>query len=152
MEQDGPLWPFSPTSGFSIWIALDEVTMDNGAMSFFPASHKLGGLEHESTTDNPDDVNGNAIPDSVMDEVQTKHEQIAVELTAGACSIHSELLVHGSLPNTSERRRLAVTISYLKPSSHDLGLGWNTRYGMHVAGGDPSGHWCDLPRPPAFAP
>ena len=146
-HQDGALWPFSPSTGLSIWIALDEVTMQNGAMQFFSGSHQQGGLPIVNCSEDLDDVNGNRIVDSEMDRIRVEHPVVDVELAAGDCSIHSELLVHGSLPNESPNRRLAVTISYLRPESKDLGMGWNKRYGIHVSGGDPSGHWANLERP-----
>lgn len=95
-------------------------------MQFFAGSHEAGFPVVTSTSikedGKDDDVNGNKISDEDMAAIRSKHEVVNVELKAGECSIHSELLVHGSLPNASKRRRLAATLSYLKPNSRDLGL------------------------------
>lgn len=33
-------WPLNPVDCASIWIALDDVTLENGAMSFIKGAHK----------------------------------------------------------------------------------------------------------------
>ncbi len=66
-------------------------------------------------------------------------------LKAGQASIHSDLLLHGSEPNDSDRRRCALTLRYCS-AEVQADLGWNEK-GVHVRGGDPSGHWSNQPRP-----
>jgi hypothetical protein len=59
--------------------------------------------------------------------------------------MHSDLLVHGSEPNRSNRRRCGLTLRYC-PASVRAGLGWNAK-GVVVSGTDASGHWANPPRP-----
>ena len=73
-------------------------------------------------------------------------DPVDVELRAGEISLHSDLLVHGSEPNRSTRRRCGLTLRY-SPATVHAGLGWNAK-GVVVAGTDPSGHWANPPRPP----
>jgi len=66
-------------------------------------------------------------------------------LSAGACSIHSDLLLHGSEANMSGRRRCGLTLRYAAAEVR-AHLGWNMK-GVWVSGSDASGHWANTPRP-----
>jgi ectoine hydroxylase-related dioxygenase (phytanoyl-CoA dioxygenase family) len=70
---------------------------------------------------------------------------VDVELKAGEISLHSDLLVHGSQPNRSQRRRCGLTLRYCPPDVHAY-LGWNAM-AITCRGKDPSGHWGNIPRP-----
>ncbi len=67
------------------------------------------------------------------------------ELKAGEISIHSDLLLHGSEPNQSKRRRYGLTLRYC-PTSVRAELGWNAK-GVVASGKDESGHWANPRRP-----
>ena len=67
-------------------------------------------------------------------------------MKAGKVSLHSDLLVHGSLPNLSERRRCGLTLRYCPPDVHAF-WDWNER-AIIARGVDPTGHWANVPRPP----
>lgn len=67
------------------------------------------------------------------------------ELRAGQCSIHSDLLLHGSEVNDSDRRRCGLTLRYCTPDVRGT-LGWNNE-GIIVSGRDPDNHWGNPPRP-----
>ena len=47
-HQDEGYEPVSPPTGVTIWMALDETTLDNGCIWVMPQSHKMGNLPHES--------------------------------------------------------------------------------------------------------
>jgi ectoine hydroxylase-related dioxygenase (phytanoyl-CoA dioxygenase family) len=38
---DVPYWSFTSLNAISIWIALDDATLENGCMYFMPGSHKV---------------------------------------------------------------------------------------------------------------
>lgn len=42
---DNPKWSFYSPHAISIWIALDDVTVQNGCMYYVPGSHKLISYE-----------------------------------------------------------------------------------------------------------
>lgn len=67
------------------------------------------------------------------------------ELRAGQCSIHSDLLLHGSEVNDSNRRRCGLTLRYCTPDVRGT-LGWNNE-GIVVSGRDHDSHWGNPPRP-----
>jgi non-haem Fe2+, alpha-ketoglutarate-dependent halogenase len=66
-------------------------------------------------------------------------------LRAGEASLHSDLLLHGSEPNASDRRRCGLTLRYCaaEVKAH---LGWDDK-GILVAGEDRAGNWKNAPRP-----
>ncbi len=50
--------------------------------------------------------------------MQIKLEDVVdLELDAGDVSIHHPNIVHGSEPNTSDRRRAGLTIRYISPAT-----------------------------------
>ena len=45
-HQDCPYFPIRPMQMITAWVALDEVTVENGCMYVVPGSHKLGAVDH----------------------------------------------------------------------------------------------------------
>ena len=62
-------------------------------------------------------------------------------LRAGEISIHSDLLLHGSAANDSDRRRCGLTLRYCTADVR-AGMDWNQK-GVIVSGADPTGHWAN---------
>jgi non-heme Fe2+,alpha-ketoglutarate-dependent halogenase len=69
-------------------------------------------------------------------------------LRAGEISLHDPMLLHGSEPNASTRRRMGLTLRYAPCSvSAELdGVDWHFK-GTVVAGVDESKRWANAPRP-----
>ena len=83
--------------------------------------------------------------DQTVLDVEQYGPPIDDQLKAGQISIHSDLLLHGSSANDSNRRRCGLTLRYCSADVR-AGLDWNLK-GVVVAGQDPSGHWANPPRP-----
>jgi hypothetical protein len=66
-------------------------------------------------------------------------------MRAGQISLHTDLLLHGSEPNLSSRRRCGLTMRYVPPDVR-AHKGWN-RNAIICRGGDPGGHWPQNARP-----
>ena len=106
-HQDQVYWPMNETGALSCWMALDDVTVQNGCMSFIPGSHKLGPLA-------PVDL-GNAGTDSLLTllppGLKSASSPVAMEMKAGSCTFHNGLTFHYAGPNvTGNPRRAMVTI------------------------------------------
>lgn len=107
-HQDGQYWPIRPLATCSMWIALDEVTLENGAMRYVPGSHS--GEIYAHHTDNGDHLALN----QVLDEGQLPlADAPAVELPPGGFSLHDVYLVHGSAANRSSKPRTGFVIRYM---------------------------------------
>lgn len=139
-HQDSSYWPLSPSMAVTAWLAIDDASVENACMRFIPGSHHLGHLTY-ALSENDE---GNVLNQTVVgaDELG---DPVNVELKAGEISIHSDLLLHGSEANQSNRRRCGLTLRYC-PAMVRADLGWNAK-GVIVSGSDESRHWANPPRP-----
>ncbi|MEM7534346.1 MAG: phytanoyl-CoA dioxygenase family protein [Chloroflexota bacterium] len=139
-HQDASFWPLTPSKVLTVWIAIDDVDVDNGAMKVFPGTHLMGRIPFEWVTDEEDGVLNQHIhnPEQYADP-------ISVELKAGQISLHTDMLLHGSQPNPSDRRRCGLTIRYMPADVRTR----DTEHGNAIIarGHDPSGYWQPIPRP-----
>ncbi len=141
-HQDGLGWPFRPLASTTVWLALDDVSVENGAMVVYPGSHRLGVVDC-STQRVVEEQCGPGVPLSPV--------------LAGSASLHCDLVVHSSPPSTSKHsRRLAVGIEFASMEDcSDCGSGWGAA--CFVPDGDLTaeerakgfGH---IPRPAMFSP
>jgi hypothetical protein len=139
-HQDASYWPLTPSKAVTAWLAIDDTTVENAYMRYIPRTHLLGHLTYTLSED--DDSN-------VLNQTVVGAEQLGapvdVELAAGEMSLHSDLLLHGSEANRSDRRRCGLTLRYC-PADVRAGLGWNAK-GVVVSGRDVNSHWANASRP-----
>ena len=142
-HQDGPYWPFTPLRTVTAWIAIDDSTVGNSAMRVIPGSHRLGVLPYRALRADEPDVLSRA-----LDGVDALPAPVSVELRAGQFSLHHDLLVHGSLPNRSTRRRCGLTVRYCPPAvTAPEQPGW-MHAAIRVSGDAPAAAgWRFVPRP-----
>ncbi|CAK9079943.1 unnamed protein product [Durusdinium trenchii] len=105
----------------SLWLALDEVTRENGAMEVLPFSaqpESRRNLPQEFILDSGGSTkafdNFNLSLDSSKLNVAQKRP---VLLQRGEAEFHSAYTIHRSEPNRSERRRLAWIVRYCPTGS-----------------------------------
>lgn len=139
-HQDASYWPLSPSKALTVWLAIDDADEENACMKFVAGSHHFGHLTFRPS--NPDEHN---VLNQSIDNPEQFGSVVLDELQAGQFSIHSDLLLHGSEANNSHRRRCGLTLRYCSAEVR-AELGWNLK-GVHVRGGDPTGHWSNQPRP-----
>jgi len=142
-HQDCSYWPLTPTKAITAWLAIDDADLENGCMEVFAGSHTYGLIDFEVS----DATSGN-----VLDQTVSNPEQygrlLATPLAAGQMSVHSDLLLHGSLPNNSNRRRCGLTLRYC-PADVEAYLGWNQK-GVVVSGSADANRWPGAKRPSTF--
>lgn len=139
-HQDASYWPLSPSKTVTVWLAIDDADTENACMRFISGSHWKGHLTYRPSS--PEEHN---VLNQTVEDVEQYGEEVADELEAGEISIHSDLLLHGSEANGSERRRCGLTLRYCTPDVR-AEKGWNAK-GVVVKGSDPSGHWGNPGRP-----
>ena len=83
--------------------------------------------------------------DQTVENAEQFGEPVYDELKAGEFSIHSDLLLHGSEANASDRRRCGLTLRYCA-ADVVAGLGWYEK-GIWVSGRAAPGTWANRPRP-----
>lgn len=138
-HQDSSYWPLTPSKAVTVWLAIDDADPGNANMRFIPGTHVLGHLTYELKETDPSNVLNQTVPD-----VEKYGEPVNDELKAGEASIHSDLLLHGSEANVSNRRRCGLTLRYT-PGDVTAYMGWNEK-GVIVAG-PPLSNWSNRPRP-----
>ncbi len=111
-HQDGHYWPIRPLATVTVWVALDDSTVENGCLRVIPGSHAdRRHYEHEKMAgDLALDrglAPGSYDPDSARDVV----------LKAGQMSMHDVYLLHGSNANNSPHRRAGIALRYMPATS-----------------------------------
>lgn len=139
-HQDASYWPLSPSKAVTVWLAIDDADRENACMKFVAGSHHVGHLTYRQS----DSADHNVLSQSI-DNAEQYGEVIWDELKAGQASIHSDLLLHGSEANLSDRRRCGLTLRYCSADVR-AAMRWNEK-GVFVLGSDPSGHWSNHARP-----
>jgi phytanoyl-CoA hydroxylase len=103
---DTPFWSFSDRNAISIWVALDNATLENGCLFFIPGSHKQTSFDKITIGRNMDGI-FDVYP-------QLKNSMpIAAPMKAGSCSFHNGLTVHGANANMTSGFRRAMTCAYM---------------------------------------
>ncbi|MGI9505594.1 MAG: phytanoyl-CoA dioxygenase family protein, partial [Geminicoccaceae bacterium] len=113
-HQDGHFWPIRPLATCSVWIAIDDVTLENGAMQFIPGSQRERRLFDHVRDDSKDSALNATLAADQFDLAAAAVD----DLKAGALSLHDVFLIHGSEPNRSNKRRAAFVIRYMPATSH----------------------------------
>ena len=139
-HQDASYWPLTPSKTDTNRQTNDDADNENASMRFIPGSHHYGHLTYRLTEDDP-----NAVLNQEVENAEQFGAPVDVELKSGQISIHSDLLLHGSAANESDRRRCGLTLRYCAAEVR-AGLEWNLK-GTVVSGSDPEGHWGNPPRP-----
>ncbi|HEY5663269.1 MAG TPA: phytanoyl-CoA dioxygenase family protein [Ilumatobacter sp.] len=148
MHQDMTYWGLDGADHLvTAWLALSPATIANGAMQFVRGSHRHGQVAHHDTYG--------------ADNLLSRGQEIAVdydpadavpvELQPGEMSLHHGLMFHGSGPNTTAHRRVALVMRYVSPEvSQQVGA---RDYAMVVRGVNRTRHLLATPVPfDDFAP
>ncbi len=93
----------------TVWLAIDESRIDNGAMRVIPGTHGDGFSEYDAVPDPEVSVFSSEIRPHCRDASRA----VTIELQPNHASIHHAKLMHGSERNTSSRRRCAYTMRYV---------------------------------------
>ena len=111
-HQDSAYFTIEPLSLVTCWIALDDVTTQNGCMWVIPGSH-LGELHDHSQQWDAGDRMDMQVPDDKIDFSR----EVAIEMPAGSCSFHHSMLLHRSGPNHSEVARRGLAVHFMSSTS-----------------------------------
>lgn len=104
-HQDNVWWRADPPNMLTIWIALDDTDVENGAVHYVPGSH--AGLIEPTMVVN--DANGMTYKLLAPEQVD-KTKAVSFNVPAGHAVMHHCLTVHGAPPNSSDRLRRGYTV------------------------------------------
>ena len=109
-HHDLTYWPIQGFQICTVWLALDPVAPENGAVEYIKGSHRWGqkylpasfGSGKQYTEDLP------SVPD--IDAQRDEHDIVQFNLAPGDCTVHHGLTVHAAPGNaTADVRRRAHT-------------------------------------------
>lgn len=107
---DDPFWSFYSEDAISIWIALDDATVENGCLWYLPGTHRRARFELT-----PIDENLGGIFKAYPEWRQV--EAIPAACSAGSVVFHNGLIAHGAGANMTPRARRAMTCAYMPDGS-----------------------------------
>jgi len=110
-HQDGVRSLWYTTRSVSAFIALSDVTPENGCMRVIPGSHRKGRISHMRTTS----VNSLFGPTDEIEIEVDENEAVSIVLAVGECSFHHSSIVHGSPPNRSDSKRVSLIVRFVTP-------------------------------------
>jgi ectoine hydroxylase-related dioxygenase (phytanoyl-CoA dioxygenase family) len=110
-----------------IWIAVDDVGVDNGCLRFVAGSGANGRIEHIIDEGRTDGILNFEVDKQGVDFSKSVNAVRA----PGQFSCHDVFVVHGAGPNTSGRRRAGLTFHYMDAA--DL---YDRSFGSAVAAGE----------------
>jgi ectoine hydroxylase-related dioxygenase (phytanoyl-CoA dioxygenase family) len=117
-HQDYRYWQFSTSPlMLTCWIALDDMSRENGTVEVVPGSHRWGEYvaERGLAEDFRESVNGAKIYAQVADALRPADqplELVPVVVPAGGGALFHSLTIHSSCANSTARRRRALSIHY----------------------------------------
>ncbi len=121
-HQDFAYWPIATPAAVTCWIALDDVSAENGAMQVAEGSHKLGEKLPVEFGDGSSFMHDER---PGLGEVRPPEEigleAVGYELKAGECGFHHALIWHASGPNTKQTPRRGFIPRYVAGGTTWLG-------------------------------
>jgi non-haem Fe2+, alpha-ketoglutarate-dependent halogenase len=139
-HQDASYWPLTPAHAVTVWLAIDAADPGNACMKFIPGSHHYGHLTWRMSEESESNV-----LDQTVENAEGIGQPVYDELKAGECSIHSDLLLHSSEANNSDRRRCGLTLRFCA-AEVVAGMGWYEK-GIWVSGKASPDTWANRARP-----
>jgi len=94
----------------SFWMPLQDVSLDNGCMSYVPGSNLGALLPHHSLGNDPR-VHAIECSTDHFDESLAQPQPVA----AGACILHAGRTLHSARPNRSDADRLVYVLAFRGP-------------------------------------
>jgi phytanoyl-CoA hydroxylase len=109
-HQDQPYWPHGDaTNPISAWIALCDVPVEKGCMTFIPGSQKRTDLPPQNLGD------AKSLMELAPDFVWS--QRITVPLRAGDCTFHHGRCAHMATPNFTDDPRVAHVVIFTDAST-----------------------------------
>ena len=107
---DVPYWSFTSADAITIWIALDDATLENGCLYYVPGSHKAQKF---------DNVGIGKELGALFDVYPEWRDVAAVPcpVPAGGALLHNGLTFHGAGANMTPGLRRAMTCAYMPDGS-----------------------------------
>lgn len=112
-HQDGYYFMLEPNEAVTMWLALDEITEENGCVRYVTGSHLCGMRSHQRT-----DTLG--FSQGISDyRVKDARKEVAVSARPGDLLVHHSLMIHRADANKSTRKRRALGLVYYSTNAKE---------------------------------
>jgi ectoine hydroxylase-related dioxygenase (phytanoyl-CoA dioxygenase family) len=129
-HQDQPYWPHADSANpISAWIALCDVPVEKGCMTFLPGSHRRTGLPMQNLASSTSLFT--ICPDLVWEP------RVTVPLRAGDCTFHHGRCAHMATPNFTDDPRVAHVVIFMDAATTYNGRKHVVTDPLHLSPGDP---------------
>ena len=107
-HQDMAYWPDTPdTRTATLWLAIDDSTLENGCMRFVPAT-----VGEASLRPHVPQFGDRGESHALGTDLRADDVVVPVPIRRGDCTVHNERVLHGSGGNTSASWRRAYIIAF----------------------------------------
>lgn len=132
-HQDQPYWPHADgPNPISAWIALGDVPVERGCMTFLPGSQARTDLAAQNLADERSLFE--VCPDLVWSP------RVTVPLRAGDATFHHGRCAHMAQPNRTDEPRVAHVVIFMDASTTYTGVGHVITDGQGLRIGGPMDH------------
>lgn len=112
-HQDGEYWPIRPLATCTVWLAVDDATVENGCLRVIRGSHRDRRLKAHHTSGDREVT----LTQELDADQYDVSEAVDLVLEAGQISLHDVYLLHGSEANRSPRPRRGMTMRFMPTTS-----------------------------------
>ena len=112
-HQYGQYWPIRPLATCTVWLAIDDATIENGCLRFIKGSH----IDQKLKAHNINNDKNLTLNQELVKEEYDEKKAVNLILKRGQISLHDVYLVHGSEANNSPKARRAITMRFMPTSS-----------------------------------
>lgn len=128
-HQDAPYWPHAASRcSLTAWVALVDVPVERGCMSFLPGSHEHTGLRRQDLRDREDLFRA--------DPELRWHARVTLPLRAGDCTFHNSYTGHMAGPNSTDDPRFGYAIIYMDAETRYAGTAHTVTDSLDLSAGD----------------
>lgn len=133
---DGSYWGerLQPMKVITLWLAVDESTVENGCMRVIPGSHTE--VARVADMYEPVDLKRNVFNSRIKQECMDESQAVDLELQVGECHFHDAWTIHGSNPNFSSKRRCGYTMRYMPADVVHQPKEWSSSHRIYLLRGE----------------
>jgi ectoine hydroxylase-related dioxygenase (phytanoyl-CoA dioxygenase family) len=132
-HQDQPYWPHQNSiNPISCWIALGDVPVEAGCMTFLPGSQRRTDLPAQNLADSRSLME--ICPEFVWSP------RVTVPIQAGGCTFHHGRCAHMATPNASDSPRVAHIVIFMDAETQYSGAGHIVTDPLQLSVGDTLDH------------
>jgi non-haem Fe2+, alpha-ketoglutarate-dependent halogenase len=140
-HQDTRYWGLSSPNVVTAWLALSPASIDSGCMRVMPGTHVGEVLEHQDRYDENNLLTrGQEIATGMIEA-----KAVYMPLQPGQMSIHNYRLAHASGANSTDDRRIGISMHFMPPDAAQIVGSWDSA--ALVRGTDPHHHFEPTPVP-----